>query len=90
LRDDSAEVLMIIPSPQVLAEYARDRRKTIELSQSEIGDLTGLRQVTVSAFENRPASTKLETLFKLLSALELELQIVPKEKGDHAEWDEEW
>ncbi|MGF1603640.1 MAG: hypothetical protein ACFCU8_16770 [Thermosynechococcaceae cyanobacterium] len=36
---------MIIPSPQVLAEYARDYRKQIGLSQSEIGDRTGLRQV---------------------------------------------
>ncbi|MGB7417457.1 MAG: helix-turn-helix domain-containing protein [Thermosynechococcaceae cyanobacterium] len=81
---------MMIPSPQALAEYAKDRRKQVGLSQSEIGDRTGLRQVTVSAFENRPASTKVETLFKLLSALELELQIVPKEKGDRAGWDEEW
>ncbi|WP_396133467.1 helix-turn-helix domain-containing protein [Acaryochloris sp. 'Moss Beach'] len=52
----------------------------------------GVRQVTVSAFENRPASTKLETLFKLLSALELELQVVPKEQASNASqgWDEEW
>ncbi len=83
---------MIISSPTVLAEYARDRRKQMGLNQSEVGDRTGIRQVTVSAFENRPDGTKLETLFKLLSALELELQIVPKEQaGDTSRgWDEEW
>ncbi|KAI9132697.1 helix-turn-helix domain-containing protein [Acaryochloris sp. CCMEE 5410] len=83
---------MNISSPTVLAEYARDRRKRMGLNQSEVGDRTGVRQVTVSAFENRPASTKLETLFKLLSALELELQVVPKEQASNANqgWDEEW
>lgn len=82
---------MITSSPTALAEYARDRRKQLGLSQSDMGDLTGLRQVTVSAFENRPASTKLETFFKLLSALDLELQIVPKEKSNSAQgWNEEW
>lgn len=66
--------------------------KKMRLNQSQVGDRTGVRQVTVSAFENRPASTKLETLFKLLSALELELQLVPKEKASGASqgWDEEW
>lgn len=83
---------MIISSPTVLAEYARDRRKQMGLNQSEVGDRTGIRQVTVSAFENRPDGTKLETLFKLLSALELELQIVPKERASNTSqgWDEEW
>ena len=82
---------MIIPSPAALAEYVRDHRKNLEMSQSDVGDLTGLRQVTVSAFENRPASTKLETFFKLLSALGLELQIVPKQKSKTRHgWDEEW
>lgn len=83
---------MIISSPTVLAEYARDRRKQMGLNQSEVGDRTGIRQVTVSAFENRPDGTKLETLFKLLSALELELQIVPKEQASNTSqgWNEEW
>ncbi|WP_329955545.1 helix-turn-helix domain-containing protein [Biostraticola tofi] len=32
----------------------------------------------MSDFENKPESTKLETLFKILSALELELYVVKK------------
>jgi HTH-type transcriptional regulator / antitoxin HipB len=48
--------------------------------------------MTVSAFENKPDSTKLETVFRLLSALDLELHIMPKETKikDNQGWNEEW
>jgi HTH-type transcriptional regulator / antitoxin HipB len=83
---------MIIHSPQELAEFAKDSRNRKKLSQAEIGDRVGLRQKTVSAFENKPESTKLETFFRLLSALDLELQLVPKEDISPTVpgWDQEW
>ncbi|TCJ96214.1 hypothetical protein EV694_1768 [Volucribacter psittacicida] len=40
-----------------------------------------MKQATVSAFENTPDSTKLETLFKLLAGLELELVVQPRPKN---------
>jgi HTH-type transcriptional regulator / antitoxin HipB len=70
---------MMIHSPRELAEFAKDYRSGRKLSQSEVGDRVGLRQKTVSAFESKPERTKLETFFRLLSALDLEIQIVPKE-----------
>ncbi len=83
---------MIIHSTRELAEFTRDRRKRERLSQAEVSDRVGLRQMTVSAFENKPESTKLETLFRLLSALDLELHVVPKETKikDDQGWNEEW
>jgi HTH-type transcriptional regulator / antitoxin HipB len=83
---------MIVHSTQELAEFTRDCRKQKKLSQSEIGDRVGLRQETVSAFENKPDSTKLETFFKLLAALNLELQVVPRGAASKANqgWDQEW
>jgi HTH-type transcriptional regulator / antitoxin HipB len=83
---------MIIHSPQELAEFAKDSRNRKKLSQAEIGDRVGLRQKTVSAFENKPESTKLETFFRLLSALDLELQLLPKEDISPTVpgWDQEW
>lgn len=83
---------MVIHSPKELAEFARDYRNQKKLSQAEVSDRVGLRQKTVSAFESNPEGTKLDTFFRLLSALDLELQIVPK--GDIGVstqgWDEEW
>ena len=93
---------MLIHSPTELAEFTRDHRKSLRLSQAEVSDRVGLRQETVSGFENKPGSTKLATLFKLLSSLDLELHVVPKVKlkatvvwsgeivGTPQEWDEEW
>jgi len=48
------------------------------LSLESVADLVNVRQATVSVFESRPDSAKLETLFKLLSALDLELEVCPK------------
>jgi len=81
---------MILHSTQELAEYIRDRRKRQKLSQAEVGDRVGVKQATISAFENNPEGTKLETLFKLISALDLELQVIPKEKARNQGWQEEW
>jgi HTH-type transcriptional regulator / antitoxin HipB len=83
---------MMIHSLQELAEFAKDHRSRKKLSQAEVGDRVGLRQKTVSAFESKPESTKLDTFFRLLSALDLELQIVPKGDTNPAAqgWDQEW
>ncbi|HEY9828310.1 MAG TPA: helix-turn-helix domain-containing protein [Stenomitos sp.] len=83
---------MLIHSPKELAEFARDHRNRKKLSQVEVSDRVGLRQKTVSAFESNPEGTKLDTFFRLLSALELELQIIPKEEIGLSTpgWDEEW
>jgi HTH-type transcriptional regulator / antitoxin HipB len=85
-------ILMIIHSTKELAEYIKDHRKRERLRQAEVSDRVGLRQMTVSAFESKPDSTKLETLFRLLSALDLEMHVIPKgakSKNDQG-WDEEW
>ena len=56
----------------------------------------GIRQDTVSSFERNADATKLETLFKILSALELELVIQPRNsppgvaEENGGGWKEEW
>lgn len=81
---------MIIHSPKDLALIVMDQRKKVKLSQSEVGDLVGLKQTTISAFENKPENTKLDTLFRILSAVNIEISISPKDKPFKAEWKEEW
>jgi HTH-type transcriptional regulator / antitoxin HipB len=83
---------MFVPSSKALAQFARDYRSRHKLSQTELGDRVGLPQKTVSAFENQAESTKIGTFFKLISALGLELHLVPKGKASpiSTEWDEEW
>ncbi len=62
------------------------------MSQTQTAELIGIKQTTVSDFENKPKSTKLETLFKILAALDLELHVTkrgstPDEKKT---WRKEW
>lgn len=91
---------MKITDPKALSIYLRDERRRRGLSQAKVGDLVGLRQGTVSKFESMPEKMQLDTLFRLLSALELELAVKSKgcivrkkssassTSGD--KWTEEW
>ena len=83
---------MRVTSPTLLAAAVRDQRKISKLTQAEAAKLVGIKQTTVSDFELRPESTKLETLFKLLSALDLELHVVKRGStlDDNKVWDREW
>lgn len=79
----------------MLANAVRDQRKAQNITQSDTAKLVGIKQTTVSAFENKPEGTKLDTLFKLLAALDLELHIQPRNstaetQSNNQQWNEEW
>ncbi|MBF0442380.1 MAG: helix-turn-helix domain-containing protein, partial [Oligoflexales bacterium] len=72
-----------------LAIFVKSRRKHLGRSQTELGELVGIKQKTVSAFETHPELSKIKTLFDLLSALQLEIQLNPKELSqatENTEW----
>jgi HTH-type transcriptional regulator/antitoxin HipB len=83
---------MRIRSARELALVISSRRKKLNLTQKTAGELVGLLQKTISAFENRPENTKLDTLFRILSVTGLEIQVLPKEakKGAEEKWNQEW
>lgn len=82
---------MYITSPDQLANVIRNARKEKSITQAEAASLVGIKQATVSAFENHPEGTQLETLFKILSALELQLTVLPRGlPPEHSDWTEEW
>ena len=83
---------MRLNTPQTLAAVIRDQRKTQQLTQKETADRVGIKQTTVSGFENNADQCKIETLFKLLSALDLELHITRRGQSPdkNNEWDQEW
>lgn len=83
---------MLIRSPQELALFVISQRKKLKLSQAEVGSQVGLKQKTISAFENKPEGTKVETLFQILSAVNLNISLLPKDKASTpaVSWKEEW
>ncbi|MFC1503561.1 helix-turn-helix domain-containing protein [Pseudomonadota bacterium] len=86
---------MQVTSAKMLANALRDQRKARNMTQTETAKVVGMKQTTVSAFENTPEGTKLDTLFKLLAALDLELHVQARNSdvattGDTNQWNEEW
>ena len=93
--------MMKVTNSKQLSAYLKDTRLNMRLSQSKVGNKVGIRQDTVSSFEQNPDATKLDTLFKILSALNLELDVKVRnaELADNGndktiisnqEWKEEW
>ena len=85
---------MKVTSPHALAVHLKDERKRQSLSQAKVAESVGLRQGTVSSFELSPEKSQIDTLFRLLSALGLELSSKSKENAqeintEHS-WNEEW
>ncbi|MCS0084808.1 transcriptional regulator [Vibrio parahaemolyticus] len=85
---------MLITSPRQLAIHLRDERKHKNLSQAKVADPVGLKQDTVSKFEINPETTRIQTLFRILSSLNLEMHIVQKGESIYSnsddEYDEKW
>ncbi|MDK9582859.1 helix-turn-helix domain-containing protein [Lelliottia wanjuensis] len=83
---------MKITTSATLANAIRDQRKSLQLTQAETAERVGMKQTTVSGFEQNPDTSKLETLFRLLSALELELHVVPRGAAADKDsgWTQEW
>ena len=68
-------------TPKQLGEALRRYRALIDLSQSQLAAKAGLRQATISQIEGGNGATKIETLYTVLAALDLELIIAPRSKS---------
>jgi HTH-type transcriptional regulator/antitoxin HipB len=67
-----------IHSIRQLAQALKGWRKHRKLTQAGAAGKVGMQPKTISALESDPGPCSLESLFKLLSALDLELSVRPK------------
>jgi HTH-type transcriptional regulator / antitoxin HipB len=58
----------------------RQARKAQNLTQADLAARAGVWQRTVSNIETSASGAKVDTIFDLLAALDLELRIVPRSK----------
>jgi HTH-type transcriptional regulator/antitoxin HipB len=77
-------------TPQQLAQVLRAQRAKKQLTQALAGKHVGLLQKTVSALEQKPEKSSIESLFRLLSALGLELVIREKSAVEQVPSGPEW
>ncbi len=79
-----------IISPESLGFALREERKKKGLNQTELGRPVGIDQTTVSKVEQGKPGTRLDTLFRLLSTLDLELILQPKSVSSSTTDKEDW
>ena len=72
----------LVRSSQAIGNALRNARKRRRLKQSQLSAASGIRQATISEIERGVGDPKLDTIFALLSALELELTIAERSQGD--------
>jgi HTH-type transcriptional regulator / antitoxin HipB len=84
---------VVARTPAQLGAALKSARMRRGLTQTDAASSVGLKPKTVSSLENLGAKTTVDTLYKLLSALDLELVIRDKDRGDTSERDQssrEW
>ncbi len=68
-------------TPEQLAAILRGRRQSNGLTQRQAGAQVGLLQKTVSSLETDPSGSSIASLYRLLSALELDLVLEHRPPG---------
>lgn len=69
---------LAIYSPKQLANHLKLTRQKHGFTQAELAVRIGIKQGTISNFENNPDKTTIKTFFKLIQALELSLVLYDK------------
>lgn len=72
-----------IRTPKQLGSVIHNERVHRGLSQQELADLVGIGQKTISRIENGSEGAKLDTIFRLLAVLQLEIQFTPRGLGSN-------
>jgi HTH-type transcriptional regulator/antitoxin HipB len=68
----------IARNPRQAGHAIRLERRRRGWSQSVLAERAGLRQETVSLIENGNPATRIDTIMRVLAALELEFQVAPR------------
>lgn len=73
---------MAIRNSNDLGAVIRKARLGKELSQVELARIASMRQALISDLENGTTSATLDTMLKILAALDLDISIVPRKKAE--------
>ena len=77
-------------SPVSLGHILRSVRKTKGLSQAEAGRSVGIDQPTLSKIERGETNVRIDTLFRLLAALDMEMIVRPRVRVSDINDGENW
>lgn len=81
IEQQEEQLHQIIRSPSQLGAIIRGARRDLGWTQSQLADLSGLRQELISKIETGHESTKLSSLHALFGALGLDLVVEKRSTG---------
>jgi HTH-type transcriptional regulator/antitoxin HipB len=71
----------LVRTSKNIGHAIRQARKEKNLTQKDLASLSGVWQETISKIETGSSGTKLETVFDLMAALDLEITVSERSKG---------
>lgn len=77
-------------SPKILGQILKSARNNKNLTQEQAGSLVGITQAMLSRIERGETHIRVDTLFRLLAALELEITIQPRYKAEGKNEEDNW
>ena len=77
---------ILATSADQLGQVLKGVRKDLGLTQEQLGRKVGLHQKEISKMENGMSRTSVDRLFRLLSALEFELVVRPRDSELQGGW----
>lgn len=69
----------LVPSSVGLGRMLSDARKSQSLSQAELATRAGLTQATISKIERGVSQATVDTLFRILAVLKLDLALIDRD-----------
>lgn len=72
-------------SPKQMGAIIQAARRQRGMNQSQLADLAGMRQETVSSIEGGLPGAKLSSIFDILAALDLEITVQTRSRSSAAD-----
>lgn len=72
----------IVRNNKEFGEAIRNERLKKKMRQVDLARKASVRQALISELENGATQSKIDTLFKVLAALEMDLEIAPRRKAE--------
>lgn len=75
-------MLATVRSNKELGEAIRTERLKKNLRQIDLADKASVRQAWISNLENGATSARVDTVLKVLSALDMDMALIPRRKAE--------
>lgn len=79
-----------VTSPKVLGQILKSTRNQKGLNQHQAGKLVGITQAMISRIETGESNVRIDTLFRLLAALEMEMVVEPRDRSSGLDEGDNW